>query len=142
MRQCYCTRKTNRIGIRSSIPNTTPPQILSLLIRHDSAAPKMDRRKLRILNIGIYRFSQNDLGSFTINVHRTFRFLRFFTPSPLTLTRTKMSARKRYQNGSVRPFFENLKTSPHPGKMSARSLIKNSKQGQTLNIKRYSTVAI
>ena len=37
-----------------------------------------------------------------------------FTPHPHSPTRTKVSARKRYQNGNVRSFFENLKT-PYPG---------------------------
>ena len=61
-------------------------------------------------------------GSFTINVRRTFRFLRFFfTP---THSRTKMSAQKRYQNGNVRPFFGNLKTPPLE-KMSGRTSIVN-----------------
>ena len=41
-----------------------------------------------------------------------FDFWDFFTPAP----RTKISARKRYQNENFRPFFENLKTPSHSKK--------------------------
>ena len=43
------------------------------------------------------------MTSLTINVRRTFRFLRFLPPST---PRTKMSARKRYQN--VNPYWSPL----------------------------------
>ena len=47
-------------------------------------------------------------NAFTINLRQTFQFLRFFYPPPSN----EKAARKRYQNGNVRPFFENLKTLP------------------------------
>ena len=60
-------------------------------------------------------------GSFTIHYPRTFRFMKFSPPHP-TVTRMKMSPRKRCQNENVRPFFENLETFPLPSK--ARSFVK------------------
>ena len=50
----------------------------------------------------VHFFHTGAQGPFTINVRRTFRFLDFLAPSPLT---DKCPHETRYQNENVRSFF-------------------------------------